>query len=211
MTWTSSPLWIAIQWLFQTHWIRIIWFTIRNFSFWFLFLFYFFLSSIFCPCSIIFIFRIRWIVIRIKLFPFTRRFLVLAKSRVNIRCQHFVSPQIYLESLSRSGRLLLRSIFMLKWYLELKLNKKCIRAGFTQWRTCSFFKGTVPWRARRRKYLNEAVYIQNWLFVTDQVDIADYFLNHMIESHQKKLLSYQLRMLESLVLLESFLFSFLNY
>ena len=74
-----------------------------------------------------------------------------------------------------------------------------------------FFKGTVPWRARRRKYLNEAVYIQNWLFVTDQVDIADYFLNHTIESHQKKLLSYQLRMLESLVLLESFLFSFLNY
>ena len=67
----------------------------------------------------------------------------------------------------------------------------------------------VPQRARRRN-LYEAIYTELAYLFTDQVDIVDYFLNHMIESHQKKLLSYQLRMLESLVLLELFLFSFLK-
>ena len=67
----------------------------------------------------------------------------------------------------------------------------------------------VPRRARRRN-LYEAIYTELAYLFTDQADIVDYFLNHMIESHQKKLLSYQLRMLESLVLLELFLFSFLK-
>ena len=129
----------------KTHRIRIVWFAIRNFSFWFLFLFYFFLSSIFCPCSIIFIFRIRWIVIRIELFSFTRRFLVLAKSRVNIACQHLVTSVTHLPRVTvQVGSPSFTIHFMLKWYLELKSNKKCIRAGFTQWRTCSFLRVRSP-------------------------------------------------------------------